>query len=199
MANIETLRKNLESHGFVTTCFATKEEAADHICASIQGTTVGIGGSMSVEQMGLYDRLRENNRVYWHWKQDRQEALAGAAEAEIYLCSVNGVAETGEMVNVDGTGNRLAASTYGKKKVFLIIGTNKIAPTLHEAIARARNVAGPMNARRYNLDTPCATGEMRCYDCNHPQRICRGMQIFLRKMSGVGECEVVIVEEALGF
>ena len=199
MANMETLRKNLESFGYVTSVFTTKEEAADHICAAIADTTVGIGGSMSVEQMGLYDRLRENNRVYWHWKQDRQEALTGAAAAEIYICSINGAAETGELVNVDGCGNRLAASTYGKKKVYLIVSENKIAPTLEEAIHRARNSAGPMNARRYNLGTPCATGEMRCYDCNHPQRICRGIQIFLRKMNGVGECEVVLVKETLGF
>lgn len=200
MANIENLRKNLESNGYTTSFFATKEEAADYICGALSGETVGIGGSMTVESMGIYDRLQENNTVYWHWKQDKATALAGAAAAEVYICSVNGVAETGELVNIDGTGNRLAASTYGKKKVFLVIGTNKVVPTLEDAISRARNIAAPMNTRRFQFTTPCAVGkEMKCYDCSHPQRICKGLQIFLRKMGGVAQCEVVIVDEALGF
>ena len=200
MANIETLRKNLEAHGFETRFFATKQEAADYLCASLSGTTIGIGGSMTVDALNVYERLCEKNTVYWHWKQDRAAALAGAAAAEVYLCSVNGAAETGELVNIDGSGNRLAASVYGKKKVCLIIGTNKVVPTLEDAIHRARNIAAPMNTRRFQLSTPCAAGEeMRCYDCSHPQRICRGLQIFLRKMNGVGECEVILVDEPLGY
>lgn len=201
MADIEKLRKNLESQGYTTNFFSTKEEAANYLCEALHDETIGIGGSMTVDAMELYDRLRENNTVYWHWKwEDKAAALAGAAAANVYLCSVNGVAETGELVNIDGTGNRLAASVYGKKKVYLVIGTNKIVPTLDAAIYRARNIAAPMNTRRFGFTTPCAVGkEMKCYDCSHPQRICKGMQIFLRKMNGVEECEVVIVDEALGY
>ena len=172
MANIEKLRKNLESHGFTSSLFATKQEAADYLCQALTDTTIGIGGSMTVETMGLYERLSENNQVFWHWKQEKTQALAGAAAADVYLCSVNGVAETGELVNIDGTGNRLAASVYGKKKVYLIVGTNKVVPTLEDAIFRARNIAAPLNTRRFGFSTPCAVGEeMKCYDCSHPQRI----------------------------
>lgn len=98
------------------------------------GRTVGIGGSITVEELGVYPRLAEDNQVFWHWKQDPAQARAQAGAAEVYLCSANGVSETGEIVNIDGTGNRLAASMYGKKKVYIIIGVNKVEPTLEQAI-----------------------------------------------------------------
>lgn len=201
MADLEKLQKNLRAHGFETSFFATGAEAADYLCRSIAGTTVGIGGSMTVEELGLYDRLRENNQVFWHWKaQDPAEARRKAADAEVYLCSANGVSETGEIVNIDANGNRLAGTMDRRKKVYIIIGENKIAPDLDGAIFRARNVAAPLNARRFKLQTPCATAqEMRCYDCSHPQRICHGLLVFWRKMNGVEACEVVIVGEKLGF
>lgn len=129
MADLEKLRRNLESHGFGYRYFETPEEAADYLCASLHGRTVGIGGSITVEELGVYPRLAEDNQVFWHWKQDPAQARAQAGAAEVYLCSANGVSETGEIVNIDGTGNRLAASMYGKKKVYIIIGVNKVEPT----------------------------------------------------------------------
>jgi len=201
MANVEKLRKNLENNGFQTSYFATAAEAADYLCAEIRGTSVGFGGSMTLDAMGLYERLGEANEVAWHWKtDDKPTAFRKAAEAEVYLTSANGVSETGAIVNIDANGNRLAGSMYGKKKVYIVIGTNKIEPDLDKAIYRARNVAAPLNARRFGLSTPCASGEeLRCYDCHHPRRICKGLLVFLQKMNGVGECEVVIVDEALGY
>lgn len=201
MANVEKLRKNLEANGFKTSYFAAAAEAADYLCSEIRGTSVGFGGSMTLDSMGLYERLGEHNEVAWHWKGDNKAAAyVKAAEAEVYLSSANGVAETGEIINIDATGNRVAETLYGKKKVYIVIGSNKIEPTLEKAIHRARNIAAPLNARRFGLATPCATGnELRCYDCHHPQRICKGVVVFLQKMKGVGECEVVIVDEALGY
>ena len=110
------------------------------------------------------------------------------------------VMEKGEIVNIDNTGNRVAATLFGPKKVYIILGRNKIVPTLEAAIDRARNIASPMNARRYNLQTPCAQAEeMRCYDCSSSQRLCRAMVIHMFKPKGLPECEVLLINEDLGF
>ncbi len=201
MADVEKLRKNLEANGYQTSCFATGAEAADYLCRQIRGRSVAFGGSKTLEALGLYERLSENNRVVWHWKsEDRAAALKEAQEAEVYLCSANGVAETGEIVNIDGSGNRLASTIFGKDKVFFVIGVNKIEPDLESAVCRARNVASPLNACRFELTTPCAVSEdRRCYDCSSPQRICAALLILWQKTKGVKECEVVIVDEKLGY
>lgn len=201
MANVEKLRANLERNGYKTSFFATGAEAADYLCAAIHGETVGFGGSMTLEALGLYERLAETNEVVWHWKsEDKPAAMEKARDTGIYLSSANAVSESGEIVNIDATGNRIAAMLYGHKKVYIVIGTNKIEESLDKAIYRARNIAAPLNCRRFKLSTPCAVGEeMRCYDCSHPQRICKGMTIVAQKMKGIGECEVVIIDEALGY
>lgn len=198
--NKEKLCENLAKKGFQTQCFSTAAQAADYLCQAIQGSTVGIGGSRTIDDMGLFERLSEHNEVAWHWKQGPGETFARAAAADVYICSANAVSETGEIVNIDGSGNRLCGTLFGHKKVYIVIGTNKIQPDLEAAIHRARNVAAPLNAKRFGLSTPCAVSEeMRCYDCSSPQRICKGLLILWQKMNGVGECEVVIVDEALGF
>ncbi len=195
--NIEEVRGNLEKRGFETSCFETGGEAADYIVGKLSGETIGIGGSCTVDQLGLYDRLKEQNTVYWHWKDKTAQAKGTAAD--VYICSANAIAETGEIVNIDGTGNRIAATIYGKKKVYIIVGVNKIAKNIDKALWRARNIASPLNARRLNLNTPCVKGELMCYDCSSTERICKGILIFERKMGGVKECEVVIVNEDLGY
>ena len=201
MANVEKLRANLERNGYKTSFFATGAEAADYLCAAIHGETVGFGGSMTLEALGLYERLAETNEVVWHWKsEDKPAAMEKARDTGIYLSSANAVSESGEIVNIDATGNRIAAMLYGHKKDYIVIGTNKIEESLDKAIYRARNIAAPLNCRRFKLSTPCAIGEeMRCYDCSHPQRICKGMTIVAQKMKGIGECEVVIIDETLGY
>lgn len=200
MADIKKLTENLEKHGFTVSYYETGAEAAQAINAQIDGKTVGIGGSMTINALGLFDLLSSHNDVAWHWKQPADEARAKAAQAQIYLTSANGVAETGEIINIDGAGNRLAATQFGREKVYIIIGVNKIRPDYESALHRARNVAAPLNARRFDLTTPCVRSEeMRCYDCNSPDRICRGLSVFYRKMNGVAECEVVIINEELGF
>ena len=113
MADIERLRKNLEDRGIRSSYFATAQAAADYLDRQIDGTTVGIGGSMTVKAMGLYPRLSAHNRVVWHWEGGSLEDAAGT---EVYLTSANGVAETGELVNIDGTCNRIASSVYGHKR-----------------------------------------------------------------------------------
>ncbi len=193
----DTVKKNLEDRGFTVRTFATKEEAADYLDASIDGKSVGFGGSMTLEALGLYDRLSSHDRVVWHWKQDaaaRREAMT----ADVYLTSANGLAETGEIVNIDGAGNRVSSTLYGHKKVYFVIGRNKLAPTYEEALWHARNVAAPKNAQRLGKKTPCAVKGDRCYDCKSPERICRGLVVLWGPMTGT-ETEVVLIDEDLGY
>ena len=197
--NLEKLTQALQARGFEVAIFDTAEQAADHVAGQLAGRTIGIGGSVTVEQLGLYERLRQNNTVYWHWRDKDPEVLARAASAQVYLTSANAIAETGEIVNIDGRGNRIAAANYDKEKVFILAGVNKIAPDLPAAIDRARNVAAPRNARRLHCDTPCAKLDPpRCHDCHSPGRICCGMSILMTRMQSVKACEVVLIRQELG-
>ena len=192
----ETVKKNLEARGFSVSTFSTAAEAAAYLDSAIDGTTVGIGGSMTVQQMGLHEKLAAHNEVHWHWT-DGPEARAKAAHADVYITSANGLTENGEVINIDGAGNRVASTLYGHKRVYFIIGRNKLAPTYDEALWRARNIAAPKNARRLGKKTPCAVKGDRCYDCKSPDRICRGLVVLWGPSMGV-ETEIVLVDEDLG-
>ena len=193
----ETVKKNLEARGFSVSTFSTAAEAAAYLDSAIDGTTVGIGGSMTVQQMGLHEKLAAHNEVHWHWT-DGPEARAKAAHADVYITSANGLTENGEIINIDGAGNRVASTLYGHKRVYFIIGRNKLAPTYDQALWRARNIAAPKNAQRLNCKTPCAVKGDRCYDCKSPGRICRGLVVLWEAMMGM-EMEVVLVDEDLGY
>lgn len=196
MADLQKLCDALRQRGYRADCFATAQAAAEELDRRVDGTSVGFGGSMTVEQMGLYERLAPHNKAIWHW---RGGDNADAAGTEVYICSVNGAAETGELVNIDGNGNRLSGTLFGHKRVILVIGRNKVAPTLDGAIRRARNVAAPLNARRLGRKTPCAMGEeARCFDCDSPERICRAMTVLWRAPTGAAY-EVLLVDEELGY
>ena len=196
------VRQNLEKNGFAVSVFPDAKTAADYLDKAIDGTTVGIGGSMTVQQLGLYDRLSAHNQVFWHWRVpeggDRAAIYAGAAAAEIYLSSVNGLAESGELINIDGSGNRVSAIQYGHRKVYLIAGSNKLAPDYDAALFRARNIAAPLNAQRLHCKTPCAEKADRCYDCAVPGRICRGLSVLWKKPANCAY-EVVLIDETLGY
>ena len=151
---------------------------------------------MSVQQLGLYDMLATHNEVHWHWVGGPGEREQ-AARTQVYLTSANGLAETGELVNIDGAGNRVASTLYGHQKVYFLIGRNKLAPTYEEALWRARNIAAPKNAQRLEKKTPCAVKGDRCYNCKSPDRICRGLVVLWGPMMGM-EAEVILVDEDLG-
>lgn len=197
---LQTTVENLRHRGFLVSVYNTGEEAAAAIAGALHGKTIGIGGSVTIDTLGLYPRLSRDNTVYWHWKQQPvEEVRQKATAAEIYLSSANAIAESGEIVNIDGTGNRVAALMYGHEKVYIIAGINKITPDLESAIFRARNVAAPLNTRRIGLKTPCAEGELKCWDCGSPERACRGISILLEKMGGIRETEVILIREKLGY
>ena len=191
-----------ENEMFVrVTARAESEEAAEALCKELAGQEIGMGGSMTAAQLGLPEELEAAGcTVYARGRSwDRKDTDKGVT-APVYISSANGVAETGELVNIDGTGNRVAATLYGPEKVYFIVGLNKLAPTLEAAIWRARNIASPLNAKRLNRRTPCALSEvMKCYDCQSPERICRGMTIHMGPMKGVGETIVVLIDEELGY
>ena len=200
MTDFSRVKQNLEARGFRVSVFATAAEAADYLDSAIDNTSVGFGGSETLEQMGLYERLERHDRVNWHWRPtvDGADARQAAMTAEHYITSVNGLAETGELINIDGTGNRVASTLYGHKKVWFVVGRNKLAPTYEEALWRARNIAAPKNAQRLGRKTPCAVKADHCYDCKSPERICRGL-VVLWEAIGSMEMEVVLVDEALGY
>ena len=198
--NVQRTMDSLNYKGFEVRYFETAQEAAEYLRGSIWGKTVGIGGSVTIQQMGLYERLTEHNTVYWHWVKNDMETRTAAAGAEVYLTSANAIAETGEIVNIDGSGNRVAATLYNHERVVYVVGVNKIAPDLESAVFRARNIAAPLNTRRLGLKTPCAVGkEMRCYNCSSADRICCGVATLLWPMRSVKVTEVVLVGESLGY
>ena len=196
------LKENLERKGYVVTVFDKKEDAADYIDDQIHEKTVGLGGSATIHQMGLFAKISKHNVVYWHDAKPSDmsvmETRTAASRAEVYISSVNAISEEGEIVNIDNTGNRVAAITYGPSKIYLLIGENKVAENLERAIYRARNVAAPLNAQRLKRKTPCAVNGDKCYDCKSPERICRNLSIFLEKPTGA-EYEVILVREKLGY
>lgn len=196
------IQHNLEALGYTVTCFSNASEASAYLENNIQNQTVGIGGTITAKEMGLYETLSKHNSIFWHWYASTEtpttEALEQAAHTDVYISSVNALAETGELVNIDGTCNRLASTLYGHKKVYFIIGKNKIAADYDQALFRARNIAAPLNARRLNKKTPCATGELRCYNCKSPERICKALTVFWECPKGC-EYEILLINEDLGY
>ena len=197
----ENLKKQLEANGFTVSVFASGEDAASYLNREIDGKTVGMGGSMTITGLGLKESLGSHNTLYSHGftPGDPAEVQKLAADAEIYLLSANAIAEdTGEILNIDGTGNRAASSLYGHKKVYFVAGKNKVSPDFHSALHRLRNVVAPKNAQRLGRRTPCAAKGDRCYNCNCPERICRGLVVHYRKMNSM-DMEVVLIDQELGY
>ena len=196
----EALKQTLEQNGFTVTVFAAGAEAADYLNREIDGVTVGCGGSMTLRQLGLYESLSAHNTLYYHGlSDDPKEAQRQAMSTEVYLLSANGIAEdTGEIISIDGTGNRAASTLFGHKKVYFVAGRNKVSPDFASALHRVRNVVAPKNAQRLGRKTPCAKNADRCYNCKSPERICRGLVVHYQRMLSM-EMEVVLVDEDLGF
>ena len=200
--DFSTVEKNLKDRGYAVTSFETASEAVRYLDMQIDHQTVGFGGSVTLEQMGLFDALQSHNTVFWHWRipqgKTANEIRLAAGEAAIYISSVNGLAETGEIINIDGNCNRIASILYGHDKVYLVVGENKLAKDYDSALYRARNVASPLNAKRLGVKTPCAVKGDQCYDCKSPERICRGLSVLWEKPM-TGEFEVIFIHEALGY
>lgn len=196
--DIEKTVANLRKRHFEVSRFETKEEAAEYLAEQIHDTTVGIGGSTTAKQMGLYEKLvAAGNDVAWHWVTPGDETRKKELDAKVFISSANAIAETGEIINIDGTGNRLAALAFGKKRVYIVAGVNKICDDFDSALYRARNVAATQNATRFDVKTPCKI-DGKCHDCRSPQRICNALLVLWGPMMEMDSVEVVLINEELG-
>ena len=182
-----------EMNGFTWMFCATAEQAADYVASQCRGKTVGMGGSMTLDRLGIYDLLKDSADVHWHWKGD-----ALISSGDVFLTSANAVSAMGETVNIDGLGNRITASVYGFDTCYVVCGINKLTPDLTSAMRRAREIAAPLNAKRLAKRTPCAV-DGKCHDCHSPERICRAMTVVMAPPSGMKHYEIVLVGEDLGY
>lgn len=198
--DFEALKKRLTQNGFQVSVFETKEQAAAYLNKEIDQKTVGSGGSVSLQEMGILSRLAEHNTVYakrkdLSWGQQAQMS----ANAEVYLMSANAIAaDTGEILSIDAVGNRLASSLFGHKKIYMVAGINKISPDFGTAYTRIRNVVAPKTAQRLGRKTPCAANGEKCYNCNSPERICNALLVHYKKMESM-DMEIILVNEELGY
>lgn len=192
------IRNNFERHGFTTQVFSTKEAACCYLTDILQNQTIGFGGSETLNEMGLFEALRQKNAVVWHNKVPGMAVRKLANCADIYISSANAITETGEIVNIDATGNRVSMTAFGPQSCYYIIGRNKITANISEAYSRCKNIAAPLNAKRLGVKTPCAVKGDKCYDCNSPNRICRIVSIIERVPLGM-KCEIIFVDQELGY
>ncbi|NLP31088.1 MAG: LUD domain-containing protein [Clostridiales bacterium] len=203
MNSVERTIESLKVNGFDVQYFDAKEEVRKALLEEIPvDYSVGFGGSITVNDINIYEDLKERgNNVYWHWKaeenESRGEILKNAANADIYISSTNAITESGRLVNIDATCNRISGILYGHKKVFIIVGTNKISRNSEEALIRIKNIVAPTNAKRLGRNTPCVeTG--KCMNCNSPDRICRATLIIDRQPAG-NPITIFLVNEELGY
>ena len=164
-----------------------------------EGSSVTMGGGVSVEEIGLKDAVKNGNYRFIDRDamEDKRAAMLMAYDADVFLASCNAMTEEGSLVNIDGNSNRVSAIAQGPKKVVFIVGMNKVCSDLDGAMKRARNVAAPINAQRFGLSTPCAkTGA--CMDCKSPDTIC--CQFLITRFSRhAGRIHVILVNDNLGF
>ena len=199
----QLLVKNLKKRHFDAVYCKTTEDALQQALAWIpEGASVGWGGALSAQQIGLMDAVRAGNyrsidRDLCETAEQREQAAKDCMFADVFLTGANALSMDGEMVNIDGNGNRVSAIIYGPKTVLVIAGMNKVVDTLDDAITRARTVAAPMNQQRFQLNNPCSvTG--RCADCKSETCICNHF-VITRHCRPVGRIKFIIVGEVLGF
>lgn len=196
----QKVMKGLESRN-MKTFYAHDREEALKIALSIipESSSVSMGGSVSVHEIGLVKALKEGNYEFIDRDEmeDKRAAALMAFDADFFLASCNAITEDGELVNIDGNANRVAAIAFGPKKVLFIVGMNKVCKDLDMAMKRARNVAAPINSQRFGIDTPCVkTGS--CFDCKSPDTIC--CQFLITRYSRhKGRIHVILVNDNLGF
>lgn len=195
--------KNLKRRNFEALYCPTAAEAVEKVSSLIpDGSSVTWGGSMTIRDMGLTAALhkRDLDILDRDLAADRDEAqriYRKAFSADYYLSSVNAISEDGVIVNIDGNGNRVAAITFGPKKVILVVGLNKVTQDVESALARARSTASPINAARFDIKTPCRA-DGTCHNCNSTESICNYIH-FMRNSHPAGRHTVVLVGEDLGY
>ncbi|OCN05150.1 hypothetical protein A4S06_01855 [Erysipelotrichaceae bacterium MTC7] len=203
---LEKVKKNLEKHNMEAIIFETKEDVVNFLDETIaSGSEVSFGGSETIKETGVLAMLQEKDIVLYDRYQPGLDDQAmktifrKAFFCDYYIMSSNAITEDGELFNIDGNGNRVAALTYGPSKVYIVAGENKIVTNVDAAIDRLRNVASPMNGIRLHKKTPCAvTGN--CNDCASTERMCS--HYVLTRQQGLrnkNRIAVLLVKENLGY
>lgn len=200
----ETVIRNLEKRQIAAFYCPSAAEARDMALSFVkEGNSVSFGGSMTLEETGILEALKNRgdirliDRANARNAQEMKQVFRDALSADCYFMSTNALTEGGELVNIDGNGNRLAALIYGPDQVIIVTGLNKVVPTMEDAVRRVRHTATPLNCIRLNRNTPCAsTGT--CADCLAPDCICN--QVVITRRSGDPDrIKVILVGEALGY
>ena len=192
--------KGLESRNMKGYYAHSKAEALKIALELIpDGSTVTMGGSVSAREIGLVDAMKLGNYKFIDrdLSDNKRAAALAAYDVDVFLASCNAMTEDGVLVNIDGNANRVSAIAYGPKKVIFIVGMNKVCKDVDSAMKRARNVAAPINAQRFGLDTPCSTTGS-CMDCKSPDTIC--CQFLITRYSRHDDrIFVILVNDNLGF
>lgn len=198
----ETIIKHLQKRGMEGYYCSDSKSAVQKALSLIpDGSTVTWGGSESIKECGLMEALKDAPVTLWDRKDVKPEDMKAfylkAFSANVYLMSSNAITLDGQLVNIDGTGNRIAALTYGPDRVILIVGMNKVCPDLESAITRVHNVAAPPNCMRLNIENPC-TKDGICHNCLSPTKICNMLHV-MHFNRFPGRIQVVLVGEQLGY
>ena len=201
---LEKVAEALRKRGFKAVCCATGAEAHDYVMQEAEGVkSVGFGGSVTVKSLGLVEAMAAGKEILRHGDpsltpEQKVEVMHRELTCDLFLLSANALTLDGRLVNIDGNGNRVAASIYGPGKVVFVVGRNKLVDGgLDEAVARIKRCACPPNCRRLNKQTPCAlTGE--CADCSSPDRICM-VTVVMDRRPRATDVRVVLVDEDLGY
>lgn len=198
------LVENLKKNDFSAVYFKTGVEASEFIMGNInKGDKVGFGGSMTVVKLGIQEKVASLGGVVLDHgdpnlsPDDKMETMRGELLSDVFICSSNAVTMDGELVNIDGIGNRISAMTFGPKKVIIVVGVNKICKNEAAAFERLEQFASPMNNMRLKMPNPCTkTGE--CMDCKAPSRICRVYSVIKRRPART-DMTVVVIGEKFGY
>jgi len=196
--------ENLRAHFFSVDYVSSRKEAKELALGLIPSNArVGVGGSVTIRELGIIEELKNRGHtVYDHWQQGLSseqilEIRIKHLTCDVFLSSVNAITRSGELVSMDGIGNRINAMNFGPRRVIIVAGVNKIVEDVPAALGRIKNVAAPQNARRFGAQVPCAVSG-QCSDCDSPQRICRSILIMERRPS-LTDIKVVLVGEKLGY
>ena len=199
----EVLIKNFQSRHFDAYYCETKEEALKKVLSMIpEGSSVGWGGATSAAEIGLLDAVRAGNFVAVDRdnapsREEREKIVRQCFDSDFFITGANAISLDGQMVNIDGGGNRVAAMIYGPKTVLVIAGMNKVCMDIEHAVQRARTVAAPINQQRFQGNTPCTVTGV-CGDCKNEQCICNQI-VITRHCRPVGRIKFILVGEDLGF
>lgn len=195
----EKLAARLKTRGFIPHIAETKEELTKEILNLAGKGSVGFGGSSGIASLGVFETLKEQgNDVFWHWTSaDKKDAHKQSMEADLYLCTANALTLDGEIVEIEGTGNRLGALLFGPRKVIVVAAENKLAADVDSGIAQIKKNICPGNARRLKKNTPCAQTD-QCMNCLSKDSMCRVTAVFSQPPRHVEEFHVMLLKDSMG-